>query len=224
MPDPLSSPMSTVEPAEYLRADEELLLQGRPLIRVAILAGRALSIGIGQRDDAESVVRSRRMGIPVVRRSTGGLGILHAPGDIAWSLILPRSDTRVGRDFSTAYGRLGSGVARFLQEMGVAAAWRPPVGLPSEYCLLSGRGAVLTVAGRAIGGAAQHLTRRALLHHGVLAYRVDPALLQDLFGLDPGLVTRSLTSLNEVLDAAPSADLAIRLRSVLASETALGPV
>ncbi len=216
------SSLKTVEPEEYIRADAELLRSGQPAMQVAILAGRALSVGVSQRDDAECIVRARRIGIPVVRRSTGGLGILHAPGDIAWSLILPRSDPQVGRDFSTAYGRLGEGLVRFLGELGVSSAWQLPIELPSEYCLLSGRGAVLTVAGRAIGGAAQHLTRLALLHHGVLPYHLDPSLLHEVFDLEPGLVRRSLTSLEQVVGDVPPLELAHRLQSVLSADTSPG--
>jgi lipoate-protein ligase A len=207
-----------MDPGEYARGDEDLLRQGLPATRVAVVSTTALSVGVSQRDDAECIVRARRIGLPVVRRSTGGLGILHTPGDIVWSLVLPRSDARVGTDFSKAYGRLGTGPVHFLEELGVKAAWRPPLGLPTECCLLSGRGSVLTVAGHAIGGAAQHLTRDTLLHHGVLPYRLDPARLQDLFDLSPELVDRSLAGLEGVAFGLSPADLAERLQYTLASE------
>jgi lipoate-protein ligase A len=148
---------------------------------------------------------------------------LHAPGDLVWSLVLPRSDFRVGRDFSKAYARLGAGPVRFLDALGVQAAWRPPLGLQTECCLLSGRGSVLTVAGRALGGAAQHITGAALLHHGVLPYRLDPSRLQALFDLSPEVVERSLIGLEEVAPGLTSTFLAERLSSELASETERRP-
>jgi lipoate-protein ligase A len=205
-------------PQEYTRGDEELLREARPVARVAILSHAALSVGVSQHDDAPCVVRAHRLGIPVVRRSTGGLGIWHAPGDLVWSRVLPRSDPRVGRDYSKAYGRLGAGVVRFLHELGAAGTWQAPANLPGEYCLLSGRGLVLTVDGRTVGGAAQHITREALLHHGVLPYRLDPQHLQSLFDLTPELVESRLTDLERIAPGRRPGELAGRLHAALIAE------
>ena len=205
-------------PEEYVRGDEDRLRKGIPATRVAVISTSALSVGVSQREDTPCIVKARRLGIPIVRRSTGGLGIWHAPGDIVWSLVLPRSDGRVGPDFSKAYARLGTGPVRFLDAIGVRAAWQPPLGLPTEYCLLSGRGSVLTVAGRALGGAAQHVTRSALLHQGVLPYRLDPARLREVFELSPDTVERALTALEDVAPGVPPSVLADQLQSVLGSE------
>lgn len=207
-----------VAPGEYAKTDEEALHRGARTVRVAILSERALSVGVSQRDDAACVRRARERGIPIVRRSTGGLGIWHAPGDIAWSLVLPRTDPRVGRDFSRAYARLGTAPVRLLKELGASAMWLPPSGPSSEYCLLAGRGAVLKVGGRALGGAAQHLTQDALLHHGVLPYQLEPTPLEELFDLDRPTVDGTLTSLNRVVPGLEPPELARRLRSALEAE------
>ncbi|MCI4348152.1 MAG: hypothetical protein L3J97_06005 [Thermoplasmata archaeon] len=214
--EPSDSAVRTVTPEEYTRADEEFLRRGEAVTRTAVLSTAALSVGVSQREDAPCVLRARRLGIPVVRRSTGGLGLWHAPGDVVWSLILPRSDARVGNDFSKAYARLGAGPVRLLADLGIPSDWRAPSGPPSEHCLLSGRGAVLAVGGLALGGAAQHLTRLALLHHGVLPYRLDPPRLFELFELPADVVVRSLTSLEKVVYGVPPMEVARRLRSILA--------
>ena len=84
------------------------------------------------------------------RRSTGGLGLWHAAGDLVWSLVLPRSDPRVGNDFLKAYRRLGAAAVQLLAGLGVSATWRLPNGpRTASTCLLSGRGEVLTVDERA---------------------------------------------------------------------------
>jgi lipoate-protein ligase A len=209
--------VQTTTSQAYTRADEERLREGQPVVSVAVLSSAALSVGVSQRENARCIVRARELGLPVVRRSTGGLGLWHAPGDVVWSLVLPRTDPRVGRDFSKAYGRFGTGPVRVLQEQGVTAEWLPPLGLTTEYCLLSGRGSVLSVDGRALGGAAQHLTRQALLHHGVLPFRLDPPRLQELFELSPELVEQSLTSLEQVAAGLSPEEWARRLQAILAT-------
>jgi lipoate-protein ligase A len=204
-----------MSPAEYTRTDEEHLRSGAFGARVAILSERALSVGVGQPDDAACIRSAHRLRIPVIRRSTGGLGLLHAPGDLAWSLILPREDPRIGRDFTRAYARLGLGPVHLLGTLGVTGTWHPPIEAPGEYCLLSGRGDVLMVKGRAIGGAAQHLTRDGLLHHGILSWHIDPVPLGEVFALSPERVEQSLTSLDQVAGGRTPDELAERLTRAL---------
>lgn len=211
--------VTTTSAAEYARSDEEFLRAGKPAFRVAVLSDHSLSVGLSQRNGAVCVDRAARLGLSVVYRSTGGLGLWHVPGDIAWSLILSRSDPRVGRDFTKAYARLGAGTVEFLSELGIEAKWSPPAARPGEYCLLSARGMVLNVDGRVLGGAAQHVTRDVLLHHGVLVYHVEPPRLAQLFDLPPETVEQSLTSLQRLTGGIPSMRLARQLYSVLAAET-----
>ncbi len=191
-----------------LGRDEELLAEGAPFARVAVLADRAVSLGAAQDPDGPTGRRARELGLRVLRRRSGGTGLLHLPGDVVWSIVLPRTDPRAGRGFIEGYATLGTGVVRALREHGLDATWSPPIGSSSEYCLLSGRGRVLTVGGRALGGAAQHLTSGALLHHGVVTSSLDRGLLAAVFALSDEAISRQLTSL-DALGLGPSApDLA----------------
>ncbi|MCI4317614.1 MAG: hypothetical protein L3J96_03670 [Thermoplasmata archaeon] len=187
-------PMSA---AEFIAEDERRLSAAQPVVRAALLTDRSVSLGVGQRSDSPSARRAQSCGVPVVRRSSGGLGLLHAPGDVLWSVVLPRGDPLVGRDFTCAYPRLGAGVVDALGELGITASWADPLSLPgTEYCLLGPRGRVLLAGGRALGGAAQHLTRNALLHQGVVAARLDLSALQEIFGITAAVATRQLTSMS----------------------------
>ncbi len=180
-----------VDPAEEMPVEEELLRAAGRALRVALARSPAVSYGIGESPDAPYLRRARAEGIATVARSTGGSGVLHAEGDLFWAVVLPRGDRRVGRDAVRAYGRLGAGVVRGLRTVGLYASWRPAPGLDEAYCPLSSRGEVLTVDGRIVGGAAQHLTGRALLHHGFVAHRLDRATIARLFALpSPGPTAR----------------------------------
>ena len=161
--------------------DEELLQGGRPAFRVVVVERAALSIGIAVDPDAPFVQRARELGLLIQRRSSGGTGVLLAPGDITWAVVLPRTDPRVGRDFVSAYGRLGAPVTRYLEERGWAAVWSPSPASSSDCCLLGGRGRVLTCPRGILSGAAQHLTRLALLHQGTFPRRVDRPLHRAVF-------------------------------------------
>jgi lipoate-protein ligase A len=177
---------------QALAADEALLDAGRPLGRVSVISDLAVSVGVGVAADRPYLGRLRAHRVPVLRRASGGSAVLHGPGDLTWSIALPRTDPRVGRDFVHAYGRFGAPVVRALAAEGLAARWGPALGLADEYCLLSGRGSVLIVGDRVVGGAAQHATGTGFLHHGVLARHVDPVRLGELFQLDRAATERLL--------------------------------
>ncbi|MFZ1024365.1 MAG: hypothetical protein WAN87_09535 [Thermoplasmata archaeon] len=184
--------------ASVLRSTETRLRSGGTGVFVARLNRRELSIGVGHSPSDELTTRCKQRKIPVLRRATGGSAVLHAPGDIAWSLVLPRDHPQVGRDFVNAYARLGEGVTRFLAARAVDAAWVESPGISRDYCLLGARGQVLQVKSRVLGGAAQHLSQAVLLHHGILPAQVDAGLLHDLFDLPPETIHARLTGLREI--------------------------
>lgn len=200
--------------AEYTAADEAMLREGRLAARVAVLSDRTVSLGVAQGSEAEPAKRARAAGLPVVQRTTGGVGLLHLPGDIVWSVVLPRDHPDVGRDYARAFARLGRGVVDGLAETKLSTAWGAPLGLSEEYCLLAPRGDVLRVGEQVLGGAAQHATRSALLHHGVIALRTDPNALRELFGL-PVEAIRRLTSLRELGVRWPAEDVAAAIAARL---------
>lgn len=208
--------------AGYAAGDETILREGNRAVRVAVLRERCLSYGVGVDPSAGYVRRAVGEGIPVVRRSTGGSGLLHEPGDLAWSLVLPRDDPRVGTDFARAYARLGAGVAAWLRDQGVRSAWEPAPGRSSAYCTLGERGEVLRGGGKIVGGAAQHAVPRALLHHGTVSVTIDRTEIDRLFEFRDPSPTRELAGLRELGVATPEPELARSLAAALASDLSSG--
>jgi lipoate-protein ligase A len=217
----VSAPDSTLGPVTAARnsvEDDRRLRVGRPGVWTAVVSDRSVSVGVGVRGEPGYLRHGIEAGLGTVRRSTGGTGVLHLPGDLLWSVVLPRSDPHVGRDYARAYGRLGSGVVRFLALRGIDARWSAAPGIVDDYCVLSARGEVLTVGAQILGGAAQHATATALLHHGMIARRVDPGLLRTVFGVPAREARERLTGTEELgMTDAPEL-LARALASALAAE------
>jgi lipoate-protein ligase A len=203
--------------AEILAADAVLLRAGAPAVRVSAVREAGVSLGVGTASGSPIEARAREVGLPTVRRSTGGTGILHLPGDLVWSVVLPRSDPLVGPDFSSAYGRLGAGVVLFLAELGLDGRWGEPEALSDAFCLLGRRGRALSAEGRVLGGAAQHLTASALLHHGVVNRTLDRGLVAQLFDVPPEIATARLSSLTELGVSDPPERLAEGLARTIAA-------
>jgi lipoate-protein ligase A len=212
---------STVE--RILARDEAALREGIPTVRIARVSSEAFSLGVSQRNDVPSAERARTLGILVLRRSSGGLGVYHGPGDLSWSVTLPRTDPRLKEGFRCAYGPLGEGPARLFADAGFRSRWVPAAGRDAELCLLGARGEVLEVEGRILGGAAQHLTSTTLLHHGVLPYQVDPERLAGLFGLSEEELPRRLVGYAELLPGVPAEVVASSLASALVGALVTGP-
>jgi lipoate-protein ligase A len=175
-----------VDVADELRRHEELLRAATPAVRVAVVRERAVSYGVGVDPAAAYLERSRAERIATAARSSGGTGLLHLEGDLLWAVVLPRADVRVGRDYVRAYGRLGRGIVQGLATAGVVATWVAAPGLSNDCCPLSSRGEVLASEGMILGGAAQHATSRALLHHGGISWKVDRPCVERLFDLPTG--------------------------------------
>lgn len=225
-PPPAVAVVERISCAAEFAEDERTLRAGGPAVRVAVLSERALSYGVGVRDDAGFVARARAEGIPVVRRTSGGTGVLHEAGDLAWSVVLPREHPAVGRDYARAYHRLGAGVVDFLDRRGLHAEWSPAPGVSDDCCVLSGRGRVLTLGPSILGGAAQHLTRTALLHQGMIARGVDRSATARLFALtEPDALSR-LAGIEELGVTDSPGRLARELAREIARsfDLAVGPV
>ncbi|HEV2428481.1 MAG TPA: hypothetical protein VGV64_01360 [Thermoplasmata archaeon] len=211
----------TVDATSHLERDETLLATGRPACRTAVLIGTALSIGVAQKGTEPSIRTAQALGLDVVPRASGGTGVVHSEGDLGWSIVLPRTHPLVGRDFSTAYARLGAGVVAFLGDLGLRAQWTEAPGLSESFCPLGRRGSALSVDRRVLGGAAQHATRDALLHQGIVQYTVDRPLLERLFDLDGPTLQDRLGSLRELAIDEPPPYLAERLLERLRETVAL---
>jgi lipoate-protein ligase A len=206
---------SPITAEEYERRDERSLRRALGSSTAAVLSDRALSVGVGVPVDTDWVERTRRRGIPIVRRSTGGTGVLHEAGDLVWSIVLPRGDARVGRDYSHAYSRFGAGATGFLAGLGLDAGWTAPPAVSDSCCTLGARGCVLSVGDRVVGGAAQHLTRTALLHHGTISVTVDRDLLRELFDLVAPADADRLAGIREFEIDLSGPELAARLAAAL---------
>ncbi|MHB1414993.1 MAG: lipoate--protein ligase family protein [Chloroflexota bacterium] len=158
------SPAATV--AENLAIDEEMIRAAAPEQRTALRLwwGDAPTVVVGNSEKPEVVadlVACERLGIPVVRRRTGGGTVLQTADVVNYSLTAPAP---VGLDVRAAFA-IG---ARVL----VGALAR--LGLRAEMRGISD----VVVGDRKISGNAQARRRGGLLVHGTLLVEVDLGLLE----------------------------------------------
>ncbi len=153
-----------------------------------------------------------RLGIPWVRRPTGGRALLHLPDELTYAFAAPRGWAPGVR---VAYFRVMGSIWNALS--GFVRLDPPPAGaLPRDTasprlpCHAVATGHEITVRGRKLVAGAQRWRRGAFLQHGSIPWTVDRALTNSLAGLPAdspvdAVGLRELPAL-DARDASPSLD------------------
>jgi len=137
-----------------------------PTLRLYVFSPSSVTIGYFQSvHEAVRLDEAQKLGIPVVRRFTGGGAVYHdEEGEITYSIAVQASGML--RDVASSYRVLCSAIANALRRLGVDAA---PSGFND-----------VTVAGRKISGNAQARRRGALLQHGTILYNANKEVMRRL--------------------------------------------
>lgn len=176
---------ATFDPALNLERDAAYWKQGKGnLARVwrndrSVVLGRFLDPALEVR-----LERARELGVPVLKRASGGGVVYHDLGNINYSLYLDLGKLAGWRVLGSLRA-LSYPVTALLDELGVPWEWAPPNNVYVE--------------GRKISGSAQARGRGRLLHHGTLLVSCDLDTMRAL--LKPGGRSRHapVINLNELL-------------------------
>jgi len=151
------------------------------------VAADALVLGSTQpwdRDPAD-------VGMPVVRRRSGGGAVLVGPGRVVWvDVFMPAGHPQWDDDVGRAFWFLGEAWTAALESLGVAGGVvhrGPLVQSPySRQVCFAGLGAgEVTVDGRKVVGMAQRRTRKGALFQCAVALWWDAAVMAELLQLGP---------------------------------------
>jgi lipoate-protein ligase A len=105
----------------------------------------------------------KRIGIRVLRRTSGGGAVYHDLGNINYSVIMKESDVNSNHDILDVYGEFGKAILNGLAFLNVKAEFQHP-----NSILLNGK---------RISGMAQHRLYDVILFHGTLLVNSDLELL-----------------------------------------------
>ncbi len=159
---------SGIDATGQMAADTALLqavaLGAPPALRIYRWVPPALSLGRFQPADDVDDDACRRLGIHVVRRPTGGRGLLHG-ADLTYAVAMRRPEGAAGR-VDALYELLAGALIAGLATVGVTAAVARHDGPAGPACFASQQGADLRVGERKLCGSAQVHFRGAVLQHG----------------------------------------------------------
>jgi lipoate-protein ligase A len=159
--------------------------QGRISVFLTSWKGPVVVLGYAQNPDEADLEWCRAEGIPVLRRLTGGTGVIHR-GDLGVGLALP-ADHRWAKGIVGLYElfldvlepplrSLGSQVSR-LDDPERASRVRSPI------CFLDQLSDTLMVDGRKAVGCAQTRRKGAVLVHAAVLLGLDVGLYARVFGV-----------------------------------------
>ena len=165
---------------------DDVAAGGGPALRLYRWVPPALSLGRFQPDDDVDVEACARFGVDVVRRPTGGQGLLHGC-DLTYAVAMPLPAGPAG-SVDAVYRLLAGALIAGLAHVGVDAAIARHDGPAGPVCFAGQQGADLRVGDRKVCGSAQVRRDGAVLQHGSILLTRYPFDETDLLRPRPGSV------------------------------------
>jgi len=155
-----------------------------PTIRLYRWSRPTISLGKFQNANAVDWEACEEFGVDVVRRFTGGRGVLH-DDELTYSIVASISDG-VPRGTSASYRHLCAALVAAYRRLGVQAELteRHRGSASSPACYLHATKADLSVDGAKLAGSAQTWLGDTVLQHGSLTVSRDVEREAAVFGLD----------------------------------------
>ena len=173
-----------------MRRDQELLEEAAagapPSLRLYRWSRPSLTLGHGQTpEDATDPAALAALGIPWVRRPTGGRALLHLPDELTYAFAAPKGlAPGVGAAYFRVMGSIWTALAGFVRLDPMPTGSLPrDTAAPRLPCHAVATGHEITVRGRKLVAGAQRWRRGAFLQHGSIPWTVDCGLTNSVAGL-----------------------------------------
>lgn len=195
-----------------------------PTLRLYRWLRPTVTIGRFQSPQTVDLGECRRAGVDVVRRFTGGRGVLHSD-EMTYCVVAGERDG-IPRGVAASYRMLCSALARAYHDLGVPAELtaRPRGPRDSAACYLHATHADLSVGAAKLSGSAQVWFEGTCMQHGSLVRSRDLSLEATVFRLgedEKKGLGETTTTLAEVRDDVPD-DAEISSAVIRGFDEALG--
>ncbi|MCF7809706.1 hypothetical protein K9N50_01820 [bacterium] len=152
----------------------------------------AISLGCHQKSDIVNIPECRKRGWDVVFRSTGGRALLHRK-DLSYSLILKSAHDKFSR-LHWLYNNISSAISTTMEKLGIETditklTPKRKTNYKTGLCLDARVRGEVSVKGKKVAAAAQHVYRDSLLQHGSIQLTGDPADIVEVVELSENAVS-----------------------------------
>ncbi len=159
--------------------------EGKSCITLRLYGWREPAVSLGKFQNLQQVdlLYCTGNGIPVVRRATGGRGILHID-ELTYSFSAPNEETFAGGLFQS-YHQLGIAFESAFRSTGIDVKMnfnrRTKVTAKSPLCFKSTSYGEITFNGKKIIGSAQRRWKNGFLQQGSIPFSVDYQAIKKIF-------------------------------------------
>ncbi len=188
-------------PGADLAFEEEQLIYaaaGEPILVSCSWAAPVLVLGYSQEAGSVNLPACKRLGVPVLRRITGGTGVLHHQA-LSFSLALPR-DHRWAASIAALYDGFAESLRLALSNAGHrlerGRGHGSEDGSRSPICFEDHLTESLLLQGKKVLGCAQARRRDAVLVHGTLLLGLDVPLQAAVFGVEAARINSAMAALS----------------------------
>lgn len=189
--------------AKNMQTDSDLLENAilaktsEPIFRLYAWAPACVSLGRNQKSDFLDLEFLKENKIDVVRRLTGGRGLLHDK-ELTYSYITPVDALENGESIVNSYKEISQFLINGFEKLNIELSF-PENKRPNtkfDYCMLISTGADLCYKDKKLVGSAQFRKEGYILQHGSILLDYDSNLIEKIFGENPD--ENSLTCLKKI--------------------------
>lgn len=171
-----------------MQVDSEILesaiknCKKEPIIRFYGWAPKCVSLGRNQSEDGINIEYCKKNNIDIVRRITGGRGLLH-DNEITYSFVCPFDFLNNGESIISSYKEISSAIILGFKNLDIELeiGGSKKVNTSFDYCMSLTTGADLCINGKKLIGSAQFRKHNYLLQHGSVLFDFDCETIQNIF-------------------------------------------
>ena len=154
-----------------------------PVIRFYGWKPKCVSLGRNQSENAVNKAYCEANGIDIVRRVTGGRGLLH-DDEVTYSFVCPFDFLENGKSVIGSYKEISSAIIEGFKNLGIELelGGKKKINTAFDYCMSLSTGADLCYQGKKLIGSAQFRKQNYLLQHGSILFSYDEETIQNIFG------------------------------------------
>jgi lipoate-protein ligase A len=180
--------------------------QSPPALRIYEWTTPSVSIGCFQKIGSLNLTRCSTMGIPIVRRLTGGRAILHAD-ELTYSVSAPTTHGPFSYGLRDSYQKISRAFCGAISALGLFPEAQPAkafghanAAFKNPLCFHATSFAEITLRSRKVCGSAQKRWSEALLQQGSIPYFIHEEAVRQIFDIPPSVdLKKRMIGLREIV-------------------------
>lgn len=177
-----------------------------PIIRFYAWSPKCVSLGRNQNYDGINVDYCKSNNIDIVKRITGGRGILH-DDEVTYSFVCPTIFLKGGESIISSYKEISSAIIMGFKNLDInlEIGGKKKVNTSFDYCMSLTTGADLCVDDKKLIGSAQFRKQNYLLQHGSILFNLNHDAIKNIFNEETDY--SSITTIKELNDKITRGDV-----------------